>query len=74
VDVHVIAIESHEVKLAAIGPHEGGDDLAADLLDLLFRTLVHGGIVCAGRGGKGGTDGRPSRGAIASGWAETFGL
>lgn len=60
-DVHVVAFESNEVKLAAVGLYERRDDVATDLLDLLFRTLVHGGIVCEGRGGKEGP--RPNRGS-----------
>jgi len=49
-DVDFVAVESNEVKLASVGFDERGDDLSADLLDLLFRTLVHGGSDVRKRG------------------------
>lgn len=53
-NVNLVAVESNEVKLAAVGLDERRDDLAADLLDLLLGTLVHGENACEKRGRNGG--------------------
>jgi hypothetical protein len=57
VNVNLVAVESNEVELTAVRSDERCNDLTANLLDLLLRTLVHGGNACEKRGERGGGQG-----------------